>query len=125
MNTKQALKEAIRRFGKNAAVRDDGKACASTPDARKLAHDEIMRLNAQRKDASLDKVALKEIDEARRQLFGPANRYRFTVGHVAMGMFFSVEGQGDTWELAFAQVDEKAAREKAGYEERQRARKAA
>lgn len=31
-----------------------------------------------------------------------------TVGTVAMGMFFEVKGQGETWEAAFADADRKS-----------------
>jgi len=41
---------------------------------------------------------------------------RFLVGRIAMGMFFSVEGDGPTWEAAFAKVEERRAKDKARYD---------
>lgn len=32
---------------------------------------------------------------------------RFKVGHIALGMFFSIEADGDTWEDAFARYEQK------------------
>jgi hypothetical protein len=38
---------------------------------------------------------------------------RYTVGRVMLGMFFEVEGQGETWEAAFADADQNRAKQSA------------
>lgn len=101
-----ALAEAQRRWGKHGAVRDDGKARASTPEARHAGHLEAVRLNAIPKE---ERAA--DWRDARDSAFLQSMRYRYTVGKVVMGLFFSVEGQGDTWADAFAAADRKRARD--------------
>lgn len=84
MTTRQALKKAQGKWGKNAAVRWR----KGTPDqaARSL---------------------LPKGDPGKFQ-------YRAEVGRVMMGMFFEVLGQGDTFEEAFekAEAHERADRER-------------
>ena len=46
MTNSQALKEAVKRWGKNAAVRDLGKKIASTPESRAAADAKLKELNA-------------------------------------------------------------------------------
>jgi hypothetical protein len=45
------------------------------------------------------------------------HHFRCTVGHVVMGLFFHVEGQGDSWDEAFADADANKARDHARYQE--------
>lgn len=103
-----AMAEAAKRWGKNGAVRDDGKARASTPEARAAGHAEAQRLNAIPKDQRGP-----EWREARDAAFSQAMRYRYTVGKIVMGLFFSVEGQGDTWTEAFEKASRKYAQDEA------------
>jgi hypothetical protein len=108
MNHSQALKEATRLLGKSAAVRDLGPKMNTTEAGREAAHAEVKRIRALREAATTpeEKKALRpELDRN----MGLMVRYRYTVGTIegirGMGIsFFSVKGQGDTWEEAFAKV---------------------
>ncbi len=71
MNNKQALKEAQRRWGKSAMVQHNKRALTAE-----------------------QKAALPPNDVRRWHDI-------YSVGRVAMGMFFEVCGSGDTWEGAF------------------------
>ena len=101
-----AIVEAKKRWGKNWSVRDDGKSRASTPELRAAGHAEAQRLNAIPKDQRGP-----EWRDARDAAFSQAMRYRYSVGKVVMGLFFSVEGQGDTWTEAFSAADRKRAQD--------------
>ncbi|MFZ1059248.1 MAG: hypothetical protein WAP47_08650 [Candidatus Rokuibacteriota bacterium] len=90
MDKNAALREAQRRWGETAAVQDNGKKFASTPEARKAARDALRSIPNTR-----------ETRRERDRLFSASFRYRFSVGHFALGMFFKIMGQGDTWEQAF------------------------
>lgn len=105
MNRTQAMKEAARRWGKNAAVRDTGRP--TSEDARKAASAKLPELRARYKEAAPDerKARRKELDDT----LSIALSYRYSVGYVAgirgMGLaYFSVQGQGDTWDEAFAKA---------------------
>lgn len=103
MNRSQALKEAVRLFGKNAAVRDLGRKFATNEQERRAASAEYRRL-VDSLGTEGKKQRRKELDD----LFARSVRYQFTVGAIStLGPFraFSVRGQGDTWEEAFAKVD--------------------
>jgi len=101
-STSAAVAEAAKRWGKNGAVRDDGPKCASNDAERAEAHEEVMRLRAIPKEERAPDW--REMSDA---AFSRAMRYRYTVGKIVMGLFFSVEGQGDTWADAFASADRK------------------
>lgn len=101
MNKKQALKEAAKRWGENAAVQDQPRF-ASTPERRQAAHDALVELRSF--TTNDNRKAFKPL---RDRLFSDAYSFRFSVGHVQMGLFFGVEGTGDTWEQAFAAADER------------------
>lgn len=101
MNGSQALKEAARRWGKNAAVKDLGAKLASTPESRAAARARLHELN--KLPADQKKARRKERDEALFQTY----RYRYSVGEIAMGIMFAVHGSGDTWEGAFLDADTK------------------
>jgi hypothetical protein len=102
MDVKQALKEAVTRWGKTAAVNDRGRKCASTPEKRAAAGAKLREMKAL-PDAE-KKLRRKERDE----YFSESYRYRYIVGKIELGMFFSIEGSGDTWEEAFKEADERA-----------------
>ncbi len=98
MNKTQALKEAVRRWGKDAIIKDD-KRCATTPESRKAASEKrqaiLKAITPEGKKARRD-----ELDE----LLFQALRYRYSVG-VRGGFFISIRGYGDSWEDAFACAD--------------------
>lgn len=104
MNRSQALKEAVRLWGKNAAVRDEGASRASNPELRAAASAKLKELNAAR-----TKDETKEQRKEREHQLYWAGHYRYAVGKVVMGLAFFVMGQGDTWAEAFAAAQEKAA----------------
>jgi len=117
MTKQQAEKLARKRWGKRAIVRqgDD----MSSPERRAkgreqliAARDEITAIEqeiAERLNAldwyqellARKREALKRKDAA----FWPSMYYRFEVGKFD-GLGFSIEGQGDTFEQAFAKADE-------------------
>lgn len=107
MNQRQALKEATKRWGKAAAIRDQ-KNCDATPESRAAAHKRLVELNAICTTPELRKQHSNERDDVR----GRANWYRYTVGEIGgVGgiQFLRVHGQGDTWEEAFAAADKRPA----------------
>ena len=59
------------------------------------------------------KTACVEDKKKPTMLNGHVLSERFCVGRVLMGMFFSVEGDGATWDAAFAKSEERKANEKA------------
>lgn len=103
MNAKGALKEAVKRWGETAAV-SDRKDRASTPERRGEALEAMKALRAQIGKRRPTKEERVQLDE----LFSESQRYRFTVGHISMGIAFHVRGKGDTWEAAFAAADAQA-----------------
>lgn len=96
MTSKQALKEAIKRWGKNAAVEGPekcyfyGKPELRTAQSRCCAGSHAQPC--------------------------PSGLPFFKVGKIVMGMFFEDAEDGVTWEDAFKRADEKAAKQKAEYE---------
>lgn len=99
MNKTQALKEAVKRWGKDAAVQDKGAKLAGTPESRAAGRAALTVLNALTPEEK--KAKRKERDDA---LFA-CYRYRYVVGYIALGMMFAVHGSGDTWEEAFHEAD--------------------
>lgn len=63
-----------------------------------------------------NKQALKEATKrwGKKAAIRPLSKAK-RVGYIAMGMFFNVEGEGDTWEKAFAAADAKAIDDKRRY----------
>lgn len=97
MNKSQALKEAVKRWGKEAVVMDNRiKTSAAERDAareqRKLL---LATLTPEEK-----KKRHRELDD----LLSRALRHRYQVGKHG-GFFISVRGYGDTWEQAFECAD--------------------
>ena len=95
MTRTQALQEARRRWGETAAIRDYGPKGASRPQARAEAHTAYK--------AMPNTAANRRQSDA---LFSASHRMRYTVGYVALGMFFMVEGRGDSWQEAFNSAKE-------------------
>jgi hypothetical protein len=118
MTREQAIREGRKRWGKRAIVRA-GEALSS-PEQRAEAMDRLKRNRARRDEIdrevqarlnTLDwyraaqaerKACLQEVSQTQ----GWASYYKFSVG-LDIGIAFSVEGQGDTWEEAFAKADPK------------------
>lgn len=103
MNIRSALKAAQKRWGKRAMVQDAKHPSDAETQAKASA--ELKRLR--------DTLTETERYERRKEIMAlrdVALYYRYSVGYVAMGAFFSVEGQGHTWEEAFAKADEREAR---------------
>jgi hypothetical protein len=110
VNRAQALREAARRWGDNAAVEDKGKARATTPESRAQASAERTALRA-KIDAENRRPTPEEKLELNR-LFSDGVRQRFCVGVIAtLGPFraFRIQGVGDSWAECFAQVDQREA----------------
>jgi hypothetical protein len=105
MNRSQALKEAVRRWGKTAVVEDKGAALASTPERRAAAAAEGKRL---RESMPKDRRLTREEREAIDHCLVESYRRRYMVGTVStLGPFSAclVHGWGDTWEEAFAEAE--------------------
>lgn len=119
MTNDQAMKQATKRWGTRAAVRNAGRF--SSPERRDEASGKTQTARARIKDIDQEIAArLKALDwyqaltSERKDLqkvisesSGMAMFYRFSVGK-NMGMFFEVLGSGDTWEEAFAQADRRS-----------------
>jgi hypothetical protein len=120
MTREQAITKARKMLGKNAEIRVS--ASLTSPDRREAAR---ARANAAREQIDALKREIAEREQAagipelrerkaklaqeRDYAMAESCHYKFTVGHVVSGLFLHVDGQGDTWEEAFA----KAEREKA------------
>jgi hypothetical protein len=133
MTNKQALAEAVRRWGETAAVEDRGKKYSSTPEQRAAASAELKKLRANKIErigifsASIDGMTLAEAratikknaeditaqHKREQELQSMAWRKRYIVGTLGFG--FHIRGDGDTWEDAFKAADESAARDKERY----------
>lgn len=119
MTNDQALKQATKRWGKRAAVRNAGHF--SSPDRRAAASEKATtaraRIKAIDQEIAERLKALdwyqaltgerKELQKVASENSGMAMFHRFSVGK-NMGLFFEVLGSGDTWEEAFAQADKRA-----------------
>ena len=114
---KAALAEATRRWGKNAAVRLDKRALVG--EERAAATERMREHNAQKPTPQyVEGKTTPEYREWRKrgdELLGQHYNHRCTIGAVMFGMFFEVKGQGDTWDAAFAAVDEAEARDRERY----------
>lgn len=113
MTTTQALAQARRRFGKTAAVR-------KTPKGAYIgAHGEfVARLNPKdTKHAAAGQYYCPTCSAAGERVYHTpgAKQTAYTVGHVGLGIFFCVEGEGDSWAAAFAAADAKRQRERDDY----------
>jgi hypothetical protein len=101
MNKTEALKEARRRFGKDALIEDKGWEHASNPIDRAAALSEAKAI-AER--IQILKARQDELRAASRQ-------FQFTIGKVvgvAGFRAFHVNAEGDSWEACFDELDRKA-----------------
>src|SRR5690348_7014503 len=99
MNTKQALAEARKRWGKNAAVQD--RKSKSSPQMREQARAALKLLREQSQTKEQKMANRKELDRLQSESF----HYRYQIGKldgVGGFTFFSVKACGDTWEDTFA-----------------------
>lgn len=116
MTNQQAIAKAKKRWGAKFSVRAG--QSFSSPERRTQARDTVVQARDEIKQID-EEVArrLKELDwyqelQTRRRKCrehvsnteGLAHYYRFSVG-TQNGVFFSVAGQGDTWEEAFAKAN--------------------
>jgi hypothetical protein len=106
MTSKAALAEAVRRWGKQALVRDEPRS-ASTPEQRAEYSRRYTEIREKLK-AETDKEARANLHAEEKALRVLPHRFRYSVGHAALdGLFFMVEGEGDTWEECFAKAEER------------------
>ena len=97
MTRQQALRKAIKLFGKNATVRDYGPKRTSSHESRAKARQERDALREKCNTPELRKQHRDELD----RLTFESIHYRYSVGVIVMGMFNSVKCCGDSWEGAF------------------------
>ena len=116
MTREQALKKAQKLWGKHARI-EIGQRLSSPEDRAKNTADRAdinARIDALKEtyntwlqaqpEHQLFRATLKQLFAQRDRV--PSHYYKFRVGHTGMGgMFYHVEGQGDTWEEAFANAD--------------------
>lgn len=103
MNSKQTLSKARKLFGKKAAVRNDPRK-ATSPEQRGAASARLAEINFL---PVAERVALRKERETNLAI---SDRYQYAVGHTGLGIFFVVEGQGDTWAEAIADAERRIAR---------------
>jgi hypothetical protein len=115
MTTQQALTAARRRFGKTAAVK-------RTPQGAFVgAHGEFVdAINVRPKDSQYARAGhyychTCSDGDARVYHQPGAPQMAYAVGTIGLGIFFVVEGEGDSWAAAFAQADAKRQRERDEY----------
>ena len=117
MTRDQAMREARKRWGKNAIIemRNQG---VSSPEAREEAtakrdaHQAVYEALVKEKNdrlAQLDwlqelNAQIKAVGKLKSDESWRTHYYRFSVGNSMLGLAFMVQGQGDTWEEAFAKV---------------------
>jgi hypothetical protein len=92
---RQAMAEASKRWGTKAAIRSG--TCG---------HYEQRGPHPQRYPACSGQGSPGHVGRC------PGDLPLFTVGYIGLGLFFMVQGQGDTWAHAFADVDARAAKER-------------
>lgn len=98
MTKSEALKKWTAMRGDTAAIRDGGKRLASNPERRAQARAELEKYNKLCTTHELRKQYRKERDHWLSEFY----RYRYSIGHIGMGgLFFGVDGSGDTWEDCF------------------------
>lgn len=121
MTRDQAMREAKKRWGKNALIRVSALG-VSSPEARAAGTAAHLERKQRYEELKAEKEArlaaldwLRELNdkiaEAGKEMRNnqwKQSYYRFSVGTNILGFAFGVEGEGDTWEEAF----EKASRKK-------------
>jgi hypothetical protein len=100
MNQTQALRKAIKLFGKTAGVQ--AYPSPSSRELRAAASSEHKALKEKCTTPELRKQYRKELEDAGSR----AMYYRYCVGRVEMGMFFAVKACGDSWEGCFRALEQ-------------------
>lgn len=117
MTREQAQRQAVKRWGKRAYIRAENGL--SSPEARAAASERwastSTELEAVEKELANRLKAcdwyqeltgkIRNLRKAKSEQGWFRHYYKFAVGELHIG--FHVEGQGDTWEEAFAQADAK------------------
>lgn len=101
MTEKKALKEAVKRWGKTACV--EHKTHALFKDARESAEKELAQWREEAKTATPEQA--NELKELCKKNQWKTWVYPFNVGKIVLGMFFEVNGRGDSWEQALYEAD--------------------
>lgn len=99
MNKSQALKEAQRRWGKDAVIRDDRRQ-QTTPAQRQAAREALFELRGYIV-TNEDRRYFRTFKD---ELIFQSIRQRFSVG-IHGGFFIGIRGTGDTWEECFENAD--------------------
>ena len=100
MTKRQALKEAVKRWGKTGAVKA-GK-CG------------LFRQNKRQREEGRP-PSCSGIGAEGHKHPCPGGKKLFSVGKVVMGMFFEVKGSGGSWDSAFARAEESERRDRERY----------
>jgi hypothetical protein len=114
MTTQQALREARKRFGKTAAVR-------KTPKGAYIgAHGEFVGMLFHPKDKAdprANQYYCRTCSAGDERVYHTpgARQTCYTVGSIGLGIFFVVEGEGESWSRAFAAADAKRQHERDQY----------
>jgi hypothetical protein len=101
MNKSEALKEARRRFGKDALIEDKGWEHASDPISRQTARAEALDISER----------IKILKARQEELGHAARKFQYSIGKVvgvAEFRAFHVTAEGDSWEACFDELDRKA-----------------
>ena len=115
MTIKQALSEARKRWGKTAAVKKELRGGYVGE------HGEFVdSLNVRPKDTEYARAGhycCHICSKAGERVYHRPGSVQasYTVGRVALGLFFEVKGRGDSWARAFAQADATAKQEREQY----------
>ena len=120
MTREQAIREARKRWGARAMVRANDRVGLSSQEQRQAGSAQVKEWR-ERKEAIEREINerlaktdwYQELSAERKKLYDQIQKnqwrtsyYKFAVGR-DIGIAFSVEGQGDTWEQAFASAEQK------------------
>lgn len=99
MNQSQALRKAVKLFGKNAVIQ--AHKMQSSPEQRAIGRAQQKELNARCTTDELRKQFRKERDDALSQ----ATYYRYSIGKIEMGLFCAIKACGDSWAGCFRALE--------------------
>ena len=102
MTEKQAIKVAVKRWGKNACVQFTNKGCFVGEHGEYVCPISVARKTTEHNREG--HYRCRQCPEPAFHLPGE-KRTRFTVGAVVMGLFFEVRGEGLSFEDAFKAAD--------------------
>lgn len=118
MTRDHAIKAARKRYGKSAHIRAGERL--SSPERREAADVERRALLAKRNEMNQDldrttdptrraevEAEIKRLNKAITEAAYWATYRKFAIGQIALGMFFAIDAEGDTWEEAFAEATRK------------------